>query len=246
MSDETRDWWNETAEYFQDEGDIDIGIDYGWGYIGEPELGFIPESVEGLKVLEIGCGAAQCGIDFAQQGADVTGVDLSEKQLEYAQSWADDRGVDIQLVQGDIAELPIEGENKFDIVFSSYALQWLEDLEQVFTEAFRVLKSEGLFVFSLPHPFYKIFDPDTKEIKTSYFNLDKRVENEDGIDSKLVVYHHSIADIFSALGTAEFHVTDVAEPGFDDPSEYPEKLWTFNPVLASDVPPTLVVRARKP
>ncbi len=39
---------------------------------------------EGKKVLEIGCGLATVGLNFALNGADYTGVELSESSLEIA------------------------------------------------------------------------------------------------------------------------------------------------------------------
>lgn len=39
---------------------------------------------EGKKVLEIGCGLATVGLNFALNGADYTGVELSESSLELA------------------------------------------------------------------------------------------------------------------------------------------------------------------
>jgi SAM-dependent methyltransferase len=41
-------------------------------------------SCEGKKVLEIGCGLATVGVNFAFHGADYTGVELSEKSIELA------------------------------------------------------------------------------------------------------------------------------------------------------------------
>src|SRR5215510_9446637 len=42
-------------------------------------------SARGLKVLEIGCGLGTDGAQFAQAGADYTGVDLTNAAVELAQ-----------------------------------------------------------------------------------------------------------------------------------------------------------------
>ena len=49
---------------------------------------------------------------------------------------------------GDIEELPFEAEQQFDLVFSSLAIQWCENLSEVLAQVQRVLKPGGWFVFS--------------------------------------------------------------------------------------------------
>lgn len=68
-------------------------------------------------------------------------------------------------VCGNIEQLPL-ANNSIDLVFSNLTLQWCNDLPQTFKEIWRVLKPEGLFVFST-------FGPDTlKELRQSWRAVD--------------------------------------------------------------------------
>jgi len=238
---ETREWWNATSEYFQAEGDIPVGIGYGPGCPPDDDLGLLPE-LAGSDVVELGCGGAQCGIALAERGAaSVTGVDLSEEQLAYAARLVADRGVDVELVQGDVTALPLSA-GRFDLAFSAFAFQWIDDLDAPFAEAARVLRPGGRFVFSVPHPFYGVFDPETGELSRSYFEPGAERTDYDGIDPTQVVFRRRVSDVHAALRAAGFTVDRLLEPGTSDPDAY-EELWSSKPELMAMVPRTLAVRA---
>lgn len=71
---------------------------------------FLPDLVDlqGLKVLDAGCGAAPWAILAAQNGAEVFGIDLQEKMIEKGLAAALEAGVDekVHLQVGDVAYLP--------------------------------------------------------------------------------------------------------------------------------------------
>lgn len=65
----------------------------------------------------------------------------------------------------DAYHLPL-ADNSVDIVVSSLMMQWCPDLKQLFSEIHRVLKNDGLILFST-------FGPDTlKELKKSWSAVD--------------------------------------------------------------------------
>lgn len=65
----------------------------------------------------------------------------------------------------DAQYLPL-ADNSIDMVISSLMMQWCPDLNQLFSEIYRVLKNDGLFLFST-------FGPDTlKELKKSWSVVD--------------------------------------------------------------------------
>jgi SAM-dependent methyltransferase len=89
-SDETvranRAWWNDNADDYQAEHGEYLGdARFLWCPEGldEAEAGLLGP-VAGRRVLEVGCGAAQCARWLAGQGALVAGFDLSMRQLELA------------------------------------------------------------------------------------------------------------------------------------------------------------------
>ena len=79
--------------------------------------------------------------------------------------WLPTSGKHIQYVCGDIEQLPL-GEQCVDLVWSNLALQWCNNLEHTFAEIHRVLRGDGLFMFST-------FGPDTlKELRQAFSSAD--------------------------------------------------------------------------
>lgn len=80
-----RDSWNRHAERYQKGARFSFDtVDYGSiDSMTEKEMKLIGD-VKGKKVLELGCGGANCGIALARQGAIVTCLDISEEQIMFA------------------------------------------------------------------------------------------------------------------------------------------------------------------
>src|SRR3954463_6398952 len=75
--------------------------------------------VKGKRVLELGCGGAQCSIAFAKQGAVAVGVDFSAEQLAFARRLVEKEGVKVDLHQGDLAEVAFVRADSIDVAFSA-------------------------------------------------------------------------------------------------------------------------------
>ena len=108
--------------------------------------------VRGLRILEVGCGGGQCSIAFARQGAISAGVDLSDAQLDFARKLALDHGVEVHFQQGSAEDLSAYASNAWDVVFSAYAFQYVEQIEKALQECARVLAPGGRLVISRQSP----------------------------------------------------------------------------------------------
>lgn len=241
--DETRRWWEATAQYFQDETNISVGLDWGPG-VPVGGLDILP-SVQDRSVVELGCGGGQLGVGVAELGAgQVVGVDFSRAQLGFAADLVDDRAVPMALVEGDVTRVPIQNDWA-DVVVSAYVAQWVPDLHAMFSEAARILRPGGAFVCSLPHPFYGVFEPEDGSFRRSYHEPGALRFSEDGIDVEQVLHYRRVSDIFEAVQAAGLDLERLAEPGEADPTAY-EGQWDSKPELMAHVPRTLVVRAALP
>lgn len=106
------------------------------------------KELTGQRVLDLGCGYGYYTDYFQNIGADVFGIDGSSKMIEIAQARYPNCTFDIC----DITEnLPFSKES-FDLVFCNQVLMDIENIENVFSESFRVLKPGGIFYFSIVHP----------------------------------------------------------------------------------------------
>jgi SAM-dependent methyltransferase len=242
MTEEVKAWWELTAEWFQDE--IDLDVEVGWTGPGNTADLTLLDDVAGADVLELGCGGGQCSVALAERGANVTGIDLSAEQLSFARDLAAEHDADVEFLQGDVTDLGVR-DDAFHVAFNAYVFQWVDDLAACFRETHRVLRPEGRFVFSMPHPVYELADPDTHEVAESYFDTGRQVTPQPDLDRDMVTYRHRVSDVHNALVGAGFRVERIREPGSDDPDDYEAGPWgEEQPALLAKLPSTLVFEAR--
>ena len=129
---------------------------YGPHAPGERSLGLIGD-VRDLDVLEIGCGGGQNSIVLMKWGArSVTGIDQSEAQLRYAKKLAQKEKAVVHLLRADMEDLHMFRNSTFDLVVSSHAFDYAENLNRVFQETARVLRKGGRFVFCMLNPIWRV------------------------------------------------------------------------------------------
>jgi ubiquinone/menaquinone biosynthesis C-methylase UbiE len=96
----------------------------------------------GKRVLEIGVGLGADHQQFAQSGANLFGIDLTEKAIEHTRSRLTSLGLQSQLSVGDAEALPFSDES-FDLVYSWGVLHHSPDTAQAIREVHRVLVPGG-------------------------------------------------------------------------------------------------------
>ncbi len=104
----------------------------------------------GLRVLDLACGHGRIANRLAARGAEVTGLDFSEVFLQRARQDARERGVSVHYVQGDMRDLPWQGN--FDRVVSWFtAFGYFDDAQnrQVLAQVAAALKPGGQFGIEL-------------------------------------------------------------------------------------------------
>jgi ubiquinone/menaquinone biosynthesis C-methylase UbiE len=104
----------------------------------------------GLKVLEIGCGLGTDGAQFAEAGADYTGVDLTEAAVDLARRRFElfDLPGNFQTADAENLEFPDES---FDLVYSHGVLHHTPETAKAIQEIHRVLRPGGRAVVMLYH-----------------------------------------------------------------------------------------------
>lgn len=102
----------------------------------------------GEKILDIGCGYGFFTDYFRSIGADAFGIDGSEKMIEIAKK----RYPMTNFSVADITK-PLNIESgKFDMVFSNQVFMDIENIDFVFSECSRLLKTGGILYYSIVHP----------------------------------------------------------------------------------------------
>ena len=122
------------------ESEADAESEVGWilGHVGPPAAG---------RVLDAPCGFGRHSMALARRGFEVTGVDLSETELQRAKERAAAAGLPLQLVRQDMRDMEFSGE--FDLavnLFSSIGY-FSDDEDRMLIDRFwRALKPGWLFV----------------------------------------------------------------------------------------------------
>ncbi len=117
------------------------------------KLHYLPKLVDfggyaGRTLLEVGCGIGTDLVRFAQGGAHVTGIDLSQTAIDLARRNFDLHGVSegADLRVADAEALPFE-PGAFDVVYGHGVVQYAADAPRLIAEAHRVLKPGGEAIF---------------------------------------------------------------------------------------------------
>lgn len=109
-------------------------------------------SVSGTRVLDLPCGEGRVARELARRGAGVVGVDLSVAMLDRARALENDEPLGITYLHADGTVPDALAGEAFDIVVCNFGLSDIDDLDGMLTTFARVLRSGGVFVFSIMHP----------------------------------------------------------------------------------------------
>jgi SAM-dependent methyltransferase len=140
--------WDELAAGYASAGERNwAAADASWGIwdIPESELHLL-DGVEGLDVIELGCGTAYVSAWLARRGARPVGIDNSPKQLETATRLQKQHGLEFPLLLGNAENVPYP-DASFDLAISEYGACLWADPHVWVAEAARLLRPDGGLVF---------------------------------------------------------------------------------------------------
>lgn len=164
--------------------------------------------INGKTILHLQCHFGQDTISLSRLGAEVTGVDFSEKAIESAIQIAKETNSNTHFICCDIYDLPKYLDKQFDIVFTSYGvIGWLPDLDKWAKMISTFLKPNGKFVFVEFHPVIWMFDDNFNNIIYRYFKSEAIIELENGTyadksaDIKLdtITWNHGLTEVINNL-----------------------------------------------
>lgn len=213
-----KDGWDQLSHHYQKSVTISTHeVHYGPNGPGDDTLHLIGD-LEGKLVLDIGCGGGQTSIAMARKGAKVVAVDQSTSQIEHAKKLAKHEGVEVDfrvLPAEQISSLTQE-DHQFDLVFSSFALSYVEDIELIFQQAWELLKPQGRVIAAVGHPITPVGWPENQKNIQGYSYFERKSEQwnwetpEGEIPFK--TYSRTFSDWFNAFSNAGFTVIQVLEP----------------------------------
>jgi malonyl-ACP O-methyltransferase BioC len=110
----------------------------------------LPLVKNNAKILDIGSGTSFISKNFlqsklSQKNIKIFEIDLAFEMLRY---W-NDKPKNIFSTQADLEKIPFK-KKSFDVIISSFSLQWINDFEENFSYFFSLLKDDGILAFAMP------------------------------------------------------------------------------------------------
>ena len=95
-----------------------------------------------LKILDIGCGGGLISEPMARLGANVTGIDASEKNIKIAQIHSEENNLKINYINSSPERL--KEKEEFDIILNLEIIEHVEDVNLYIDSCSKLLKKGGL------------------------------------------------------------------------------------------------------
>jgi ubiquinone/menaquinone biosynthesis C-methylase UbiE len=249
--------WDRLAEWWDDK--IGDGNEFQDCLI-EPATERLLALKSGEQVLDIACGAGRFARRMASIGAVVTAIDQAERFLNRARERTienDDRIQYIKIDAADRAAVLSLGKGRFDAAVCTMALMDMPSITPLISSLPKLLKPQGLFVFSVTHP---VFNSGTARPIAEQYEQDGGIVVRSGITvtdyAKPYTYkgfgipgqpepqyyfHRPINLLFNTCFKYGFVLDDMEEPIFPEGFQSD----TNNPLAFSRmpaIPPVLVAR----
>ncbi|MEI8363507.1 MAG: bifunctional 2-polyprenyl-6-hydroxyphenol methylase/3-demethylubiquinol 3-O-methyltransferase UbiG [Betaproteobacteria bacterium] len=174
-------------------------------------------SLEGKRVLDVGCGGGILSESMHFKGADVTGIDLGEKALNVAKLHQLESGAKVNYQHIAVEQLAAEQAASFDVVTCMEMLEHVPDPAAIVAACAKLVKPGGSVFFStinrnpkaylfavigaeyllniLPkgtHDYAKFIKPS--ELSSWARSADLNVGKMRGISYNLMMQHYSLSD----------------------------------------------------
>jgi ubiquinone/menaquinone biosynthesis C-methylase UbiE len=113
----------------------------------------------GSRILEIGCNLGQMTFPLALKGFEIVGFDLSKNAIEKANMRVKHYNLkNIRFEAQDAEKYEGHPDESFDAVFSFSAFRYFPNPDKALSEAYRVLKKNGVIVIDFPNKYCPWFN----------------------------------------------------------------------------------------
>lgn len=171
-------------------------------------LGLLETELWQKKVLDIGCGPGLYLDTLISRGAICTAFDQSAEMVKSAKA----RHPDAEIFRYELsADMPVFETESFDYLLAPLVFDYVKEWAPMFRELSRILKPEGVCIFSVNHPATNyanhVFGKDSDYFETT---LKKDVWPSYGLT--MDSYRRPLSEIFSAFLQNGFLLDALVEP----------------------------------
>jgi SAM-dependent methyltransferase len=187
-----------------------------WGVWHQPEseVRALPD-MQGLDVIELGCGTAYFGAWLKRLGARrVVGVDVTPAQLATAREMEAEFGLGLELIEANAEAVPLP-DSTFDLAFSEYGASIWCDPYRWIPEAARLLRPGGQLLFLRGTTLQVLCAPDEGTVGDRLLRPQKGLHRLDwppeGQELPSTEFHIGGGEMFQLLTGTGFDVLDFRE-----------------------------------
>lgn len=170
--------------------------------------------LKGRKLLGLASGGGQQIPVFTALGAECTVLDYSPQQCESERMVAEREGYQVEIIRGDMTKRLPFGDETFDLIFHPVSNCYVEEVEPIFRECFRVLKPGGVFLGGYDIGINYLFDNNEDRLVYPLpFNPLKSKELYEMCmrDDLGVQFSHTLEEQLGGQLRAGFRLTDLYE-----------------------------------
>jgi len=201
-----------------------------------------------IDLLCLAPGGGQQGPILAAAGARVTVLDNSPEQLARDREVAERESLAIATVEGDMAQLSMFGDERFDLVVHPVSNCFAPDVRPVWREASRVLRPGGALLAGFSNPIRYLFDEELAD-RTGilqvvhalpYSDLKSLGEEERQryLDrGEPLEFGHTLRDQIGGQLDAGLTLTDLFEDGYPEGEADPLSRYTSTFIATRAVKP---------
>jgi SAM-dependent methyltransferase len=212
-----RDRWDADADDWVESGRLswsDPQIRWGIWEVAEDDLHLLPD-VDGMDVVDLGCGSGYLSSWLARLGARPVGLDNSAKQLATTMRFQREFEVPFPVVHGDAERAPFR-DGSFDLAVSEYGASVFCDPYRWIPEAARILRPGGRLVFLGMSYVLMLTIPDdvhpaTDRLQRPHFGMHRFAWSPNLRGA--VEFHLPHGEMIRLLRSAGFEVEDLVEIG---------------------------------
>jgi SAM-dependent methyltransferase len=203
-----KEGWNKRTAVHKTSAFYDVdGFKKGKTSLNKIELSELGD-IKNKSLLHLQCHFGMDTLSWAREGANVTGVDISDEAINYANQLSAELNIPAQFICCNVYDTSKHLTKKFDIVFTSYGtIGWLPHLQPWAKVIAENLVQGGVFYIADFHPVLWMLDDDMENLTYSYFNDEVIITEQKGtytdreapIEYKEYGWNHPLSEILNAL-----------------------------------------------